>query len=152
EGGLQAFLDRTALLGETDNVQGNAGVRLMTLHAAKGLEFPVVFIAGVEEDLCPHVRSAEENDGLGEERRLFCVGMTPARERLVLARALTRFQFGQARVTQVSRFLGEIPAHLLRESLASGDASDAWRGARGAARPMRRDGRGDPGRSIRHWA
>ncbi|HYV86385.1 MAG TPA: UvrD-helicase domain-containing protein [Patescibacteria group bacterium] len=152
EGGLQAFLDRTALLGEADNVQGTAGVRLMTLHAAKGLEFPVVFIVGVEEDLCPHARAAEETDGLEEERRLFYVGMTRARERLILSRALTRFQFGQARVTEPSRFLGEIPAALLREGLAAGESSDTWRLERAAARLTRRMERGDPGRSIRHWA
>jgi DNA helicase-2/ATP-dependent DNA helicase PcrA len=152
EGGLRAFLDRTALLGETDNVQGQAGIRLMTLHAAKGLEFPVVFIVGVEEDLCPHVRAAEETDGLEEERRLFYVGMTRARERLILTRALTRFQFGQARVTEPSRFLGEIPAALLRESAAAGGTSDTWRLERAAARMSRRAAHGDPGRSIRHWA
>ena len=151
EGGLQAFLDRTALLGETDNVQGNAGVRLMTLHAAKGLEFPVVFIVGVEEDLCPHARAAEETDGLEEERRLFYVGMTRARQRLILTRALTRFQFGQARVTEPSRFLGEIPAALLRES-AAGEPADAWRLQRAGSRLSRRVAHGDPGRSIRHWA
>jgi ATP-dependent DNA helicase UvrD/PcrA len=152
EGGLRAFLDRTALLGETDNVQGQAGVRLMTLHAAKGLEFPVVFIVGVEEDLCPHVRAAEETDGLEEERRLFYVGMTRARERLILTRALTRFQFGQARVTEPSRFLAEIPATLLRENAAAGDPGDTWRLERAAARMSRRVAHGDPGRSIRHWA
>jgi DNA helicase-2/ATP-dependent DNA helicase PcrA len=152
EGGLQAFLDRTALLGETDNVQGHAGVRLMTLHAAKGLEFPVVFIVGVEEDLCPHVRAAEESDGLEEERRLFYVGMTRARERLILTRALTRFQFGQARVTEPSRFLREIPVTLLRESAAAGEPGDTWRLERAAARLTRRAAHGDPGRSIRHWA
>src|SRR5262245_51417806 len=103
EDGLQSFLDRTALLAETDNVRGSAGLRLMTLHSAKGLEFPVVFIVGVEDDLCPHLRSAEENDGLEEERRLFYVGMTRARERLLLTRSLTRFQFGQARTTEPSR-------------------------------------------------
>jgi DNA helicase-2/ATP-dependent DNA helicase PcrA len=153
EGGLQAFLDRTALLADTDNVQGSSGIRLMTLHAAKGLEFPVVFIAGVEDDLCPHLRSAEEHDGLEEERRLFYVGMTRAQDRLVLSRALTRFQFGQARPTEPSRFLAEIPAHLTRESIARGGPEDyAGRIGRAAERMARTLRRGDPGRTVGRWA
>jgi len=153
EDGLQSFLDRTALLAETDNVQGSGGVRLMTLHSAKGLEFPVIFIVGVEDDLCPHLRSAEENDGLEEERRLFYVGMTRARERLILTRAMTRFQFGQARTTEPSRFLLEIPARLLRENVAAGGPDDyAARIGRAAERMARTLRRGDPERAIRHWA
>jgi len=153
EDGLQSFLDRTALLAETDNVQGSAGIRLMTLHSAKGLEFPVVFIAGVEDDLCPHLRSAEEDDGLEEERRLFYVGMTRAREKLILTRAMTRFQFGQARAAEPSRFLLEIPARLLREIVATGGPDDyAGRIGRAADRMARNLRRGDPERAIRHWA
>jgi len=153
EDGLQSFLDRTALLAETDNVQGSGGVRLMTLHSAKGLEFPVIFIVGVEDDLCPHLRSAEEHDGLEEERRLFYVGMTRARERLILTRAMTRFQFGQARTTEPSRFLLEIPARLLRENVAAGGPDDyAARIGRAADRMARNHRRGDPERAIRHWA
>jgi DNA helicase-2/ATP-dependent DNA helicase PcrA len=153
EDGLQSFLDRTALLAETDNVQGSAGIRLMTLHSAKGLEFPVVFIVGVEDDLCPHLRSAEEHDGLEEERRLFYVGMTRARERLIMTRAMTRFQFGQARTTEPSRFLLEIPARLLRENAAAGGPDDyAARIGRAAERMGRNVRRGDPERAIRHWA
>ena len=116
EDGLAAFLDRTALLSDNDQVRGSAGVSLMTLHAAKGLEFPVVFITGLEEDLFPHARSTAEHDDIEEERRLFYVGMTRARERLVLTRALSRRVFGgEPRPTEPSRFLQEIPAHLLRE-------------------------------------
>ena len=133
EGGLTAFLDRTALLSETDNTQGSAGVRLMTLHSAKGLEFDTVFIVGVEEDLCPHLRAAENEADLEEERRLLYVGMTRARRRLVLSRAGTRFQFGQARTTEPSRFLQEIPATLLR--VRAEEAVERW--AR-PDRPVRR--------------
>ena len=161
EGGLQAFLDRTALLSETDNVQGSGGLRLMTLHSAKGLEFPVVFIVGVEDGLCPHVRAAEERDGVEEERRLFYVGMTRASRRLILSRALTRFQFGQARPAAPSRFLAEIPPLLINEEVAP--PGDDWaarldqvasqlerRGRRGHA--GRRDApRGDPRRPLPHW-
>jgi ATP-dependent DNA helicase UvrD/PcrA len=115
EGGLQAFLDRTALLSETENVQGTAGVRLMTLHSAKGLEYPVVFIAGLEEDLFPHARSTEQHEDIEEERRLFYVGMTRAKERLILTRALMRRLFGESRPSEPSRFLREVPRPLLRE-------------------------------------
>ena len=153
EGGLQAFLDRTALLSETDNVRGTAGLRLLTLHSAKGLEFPVVYIVGVEEDLCPHIRAAEEHDGLEEERRLFYVGMTRARRRLILSRSMTRFQFGQARATEPSRFLAEIPSHLLRVEDSGDDGSGfAGRLERAAARFGARARHGDSERSIRHWA
>ena len=115
EGGLQAFLDRTALLSEAENVQGTSGVNLMTLHAAKGLEFPIVFIVGLEEDLFPHSRSAENHDDVEEERRLFYVGMTRARSRLMLSRALMRRVFGETRPSEPSRFLQEVPPQLLRE-------------------------------------
>ena len=114
--GLRAFLDRAALLSETENVQGSAGVRLMTLHSAKGLEFPVVFITGLEENLFPHARSSGEHEDVEEERRLLYVGMTRARERLVLTRAAQRRLFGEPVTSVPSRFLQEIPRHLLRES------------------------------------
>jgi len=128
--GLQAFLDRAALLSETENVQGTSGVRLMTLHSAKGLEFPVVFIAGLEENLFPHSRSSEEHEHVEEERRLLYVGMTRARERLILTRALQRRLFGEPTPAEPSRFLLEIPERLLRESDLTDDAgagSDARR-------------------------
>ena len=162
EGGLQSFLDRAALISETDNVQGTGGLRLMTLHSAKGLEFPVVFITGVEEGLCPHVRSAEEHDGVEEERRLFYVGMTRAGRRLFLSRALSRFQFGQSRPAAPSRFLAEIPPHLMAEEATP--AGDAWaaRLDRVASQLERRGlsyraerrgpGRSDPRQPLRHWS
>jgi DNA helicase-2/ATP-dependent DNA helicase PcrA len=148
EGGLQAFLDRTALLSETDNTQGSAGVRLMTLHSAKGLEFPVVFIVGLEENLCPHARASDNAMDLEEERRLMYVGMTRARQRLYLSRALTRYQFGARKETDPSRFLREIPENLLREEMAAEPAL----GRPGPARFPRRPAAGDPGRALRHWS
>ena len=86
EASLNGFVDRLSLLSETDEEKGaeDAGVWLMTLHAAKGLEFPVVFIVGLEEGLFPHMRSRDDDDALEEERRLCYVGMTRARTRLVL--------------------------------------------------------------------
>jgi len=147
EGGLQAFLDRTALLSETENVQGTSGINLMTLHSAKGLEFPVVFIVGLEEDLFPHTRSVDEHEGVEEERRLFYVGMTRARERLILTRALTRRLFGEPRAAEPSRFLREVPAHLLRERVP--DDPYAARIMQAAGRMARR---ADAGREMRHWS
>jgi DNA helicase-2/ATP-dependent DNA helicase PcrA len=114
EDGLQAFLDRTALLSETENVQGSSGLRLMTLHSAKGLEFPVVFIVGLEENIFPHARSADVHEDIEEERRLLYVGMTRAMRRLFLTRAVRRRQYGEPVPTEPSRFLEEIPEHLLR--------------------------------------
>ncbi len=138
EDGLRAFLDRAALLSDTDNVQGTSGVRLMTLHAAKGLEFPVVFIGGLEEDLFPHARSAEEHDDMEEERRLFYVGMTRARERLVLGRALARRLFGEPRPSEPSRFLREVPGQLVQEALADDEHAPRLRAAaEGFARRLR---------------
>ncbi len=140
EDGLRAFLDRAALLSETENVQGTSGVRLMTLHSAKGLEFPVVFIAGLEENLFPHVRSSEGHEDVEEERRLLYVGMTRARECLVLTRALQRRLFGEPVPAEPSRFLQEIPVRLLRESDPEGDgeagdgAARLWNAAEAIAR------------------
>jgi len=131
---LEGFLDGVALMSDVDELkEAEARVTLMTLHSAKGLEFETVFIVGVEEDLCPHLRAAENEADLEEERRLLYVGMTRARQRLILSRAGTRFQFGQARTTEPSRFLQEIPATLLR--VQAEEAVERW--AR-SARPVRR--------------
>ena len=107
------FLDRVSLLSETEVVRGDAPVMLMTLHSAKGLEFDWIFLAGMEEGLVPHARSLQSDAGLEEERRLCYVGMTRARERLFLSFAQSRQVFGQRRLTEPSRFLGEIPREAL---------------------------------------
>ncbi|HUL75725.1 MAG TPA: UvrD-helicase domain-containing protein [Vicinamibacteria bacterium] len=106
---LAGFLDRAALLSETDRLRDDVPVLLMTLHAAKGLEFESVFVVGLEEGLLPHSRSQSDEDALEEERRLCYVGMTRAMERLHLSWARSRQVFGQRRTTEPSRFLGEIP-------------------------------------------
>jgi DNA helicase-2/ATP-dependent DNA helicase PcrA len=87
----------------------------MTLHCAKGLEFPIVFLVGMEEHLFPHAHSRDEEADVEEERRLCYVGMTRAKERLVLSRALSRRLFGRSQFNEASRFLSEIPTHLLRD-------------------------------------
>jgi DNA helicase-2/ATP-dependent DNA helicase PcrA len=113
---LTGFLDRAALLSETDRLRDDVPVLLMTLHAAKGLEFESVFIVGMEEGLLPHSRSLSGEDALEEERRLCYVGMTRAMERLHLSWARSRQVFGQRRLTEPSRFLSEIPPESLERS------------------------------------
>jgi DNA helicase-2/ATP-dependent DNA helicase PcrA len=115
EASIGGFVDRLSLLSETDEESGNreARVWLMTMHAAKGLEFPLVIIAGMEEGLFPHSRSAEDEDELEEERRLCYVGLTRAERKLILTSAARRRVFGEYQSTEPSRFLDEIPAELI---------------------------------------
>ena len=115
EASLGGFVDRLSLLSEADEESGskNAKVWLMTMHAAKGLEFPLVVIAGMEEGLFPHSRSSEEEDEIEEERRLCYVGMTRAERRLILTSAARRRVFGEYQATEPSRFLDEIPSELM---------------------------------------
>jgi len=107
---LEDFLERVALVSDTDELDTSAGyVSLMTFHNAKGLEFPVVFMVGMEEGVFPHMRSMEDLDDLEEERRLCYVGMTRARELLYLTHAGTRSLWGGISMNPMSRFLREIP-------------------------------------------
>ncbi len=124
-GTLRDFLEGVALLSETDKWERDEPrVTLMTMHAAKGLEFPVVFIVGLEEGILPHKRSIEQDDDVEEERRLFHVGMTRAMERLVLLHARERAVFGRPDVMVPSRFLDEIPAEAREdENLAPSSTS-----------------------------
>ena len=115
-GGLAGFLDRAALLSETDRLSDDVPVLLMTLHAAKGLEFESVFVVGLEEGLLPHSRSLTDSFGLEEERRLAYVGMTRARDALHLSWARSRQVFGQRRLTEKSRFIEEVPEELVEKS------------------------------------
>lgn len=114
EGSLEGFLAEVSLLSDQDTyVEGAQAVTLMTLHAAKGLEFPVVFLAGLEEETFPHVRSMQDAEQLDEERRLCYVGLTRAKERLFLSTAQSREFQGMRQPKKASRFLSEIPRHLL---------------------------------------
>ena len=124
EASLGGFVDRLSLLSEADEESGTreARVWLMTMHAAKGLEFPTVIIAGLEEGLFPHSRSAESVEELEEERRLCYVGLTRAQSHLVLTSAARRRVFGEYQSTEPSRFLDEIPAELV-ERIAPAYAS-----------------------------
>ncbi len=112
---LEGFLDKVSLITDVDLYEDKGDkVSLMTLHCAKGLEFPVVFIIGIEEGLLPHYRRGEELEDMEEERRLFYVGITRAKERLFLSRAERRLTFGVGRANLPSRFLNELPTELLR--------------------------------------
>jgi len=111
---LVEFLEQAALVADADAIDDAQGrVTLMTVHNSKGLEFPVVFLAGMEEGLFPHRRSLDDNDAVEEERRLCYVGMTRAREQLFLTRARRRHVFGAQTDNPPSRFLREIPSKLL---------------------------------------
>ena len=124
EAGVIDFLDQVALVSDVDEMEEKSGrVSLLTIHSAKGLEFPVVFLVGMEEGLFPHSRTLESQDDIEEERRLCYVGMTRARERLYLASARRRRVFGTQRFNSVSRFINEIdPAYLRYES----SGPDLW--------------------------
>jgi DNA helicase-2/ATP-dependent DNA helicase PcrA len=106
---LPDFLEEVALMSSVDSQSGGNKVTLMTLHAAKGLEFPVVFMVGMEEGILPHSRVFESGqDDLEEERRLCYVGMTRARQELHLSYAYSRLQFGNRNYNPVSRFIGDM--------------------------------------------
>jgi DNA helicase-2/ATP-dependent DNA helicase PcrA len=114
EGTLDAFLAHAALeAGEHQAIAGHDALQLMTVHAAKGLEFHAVFITGLEEGLFPHEQSAHEENGLEEERRLMYVAITRARRRLYLSHAQSRMLHGQVRYGIPSRFLDELPEQVL---------------------------------------
>ena len=126
EGTLADFLEQVALVADSDQIpDDDAGVvTLMTLHTAKGLEFPVVFLSGMEDGVFPHMRSLGNTKELEEERRLAYVGVTRARERLYVSRAVTRSAWGSPQWNPPSRFLDEIPVELIdwqrEESSTSG--------------------------------
>lgn len=128
------FLDHAALVADADSVDSDSQVTLLTLHNAKGLEFPIVFLAGLEEGLFPHSRSLNSEAQMEEERRLCYVGMTRAEKRLFLswARYRRRFGGGEQERSIKSRFLQEIPDHLIVDA---GPADEERHGARQAARP-----------------
>jgi DNA helicase-2/ATP-dependent DNA helicase PcrA len=114
EDALDRLLEETALVADQDSYEGDAdAVTLITLHAAKGLEFPVVFIAGLEEGLFPHSRALDDEKELEEERRLAYVGITRAKRRLFLSHAWRRSTWGMGQASVPSRFLLEIPAELM---------------------------------------
>ncbi len=114
---LDQFLDHAALIADTDDYDQRSQITLMSLHAAKGLEFPLVFLSGLEEGLFPHSRTMLNPDDIEEERRLAYVGMTRAMDQLILTRAVYRRRYGSdlPEASVPSRFLEEVPAPLIEE-------------------------------------
>ena len=112
---LAEFLERVSLVADTDDIpeHGSGVVTMMTLHTAKGLEFPVVFVTGWEDGMFPHMRALGDPTELSEERRLAYVGITRARQRLYVSRAKVRSSWGQPMLNPESRFLREIPQELI---------------------------------------
>jgi DNA helicase-2/ATP-dependent DNA helicase PcrA len=151
---IDEFLEQVALVADTDEIpeQAEDQVVLMTLHSAKGLEFPVVFLIGAEESVFPHVRALDNPDEMEEERRLAYVGITRARERLFVTHAWSRNLFGTTQYNPPSRFLDEIPAELtMAQGNVTGRSSYGRQSVRprdrgGSVPPFRRAGAGDPGR------
>jgi DNA helicase-2/ATP-dependent DNA helicase PcrA len=126
--GLDPFLERVALVSDQDTLDSNLNVpTLLTLHAAKGLEFPVVFIVGLSDGTLPHVRSFDDPESMQEERRLFYVGITRAKDRLFLILPLNRSAFGYSEPVDESRFLRDIPEDLIKDSPRSKKRSRATR-------------------------
>ncbi|MCP4416388.1 MAG: ATP-binding domain-containing protein, partial [Chloroflexi bacterium] len=110
---LGDFLEQISLVAETDNLEEDPqATTLLTLHAAKGLEFPVVFLTGLEDGVLPHSRSMEDSESLAEERRLFYVGITRAKDKVFITHAFRRTFYGETEVAIPSRFLQEIPEDL----------------------------------------
>ena len=125
---LAEFLDHAALVSDTDQYKADSRVTLMTLHSAKGLEFPLVILAGLEEGLFPLSRTLNEPDQMEEERRLCYVGLTRAMDTLVLARARYRRRYGNDMpdTSLPSRFLEEIPTHLIEDLSGAGRPASTW--------------------------
>jgi DNA helicase-2/ATP-dependent DNA helicase PcrA len=150
-GSLAAFLERVALVADADQIPDDHGgdgvVTLMTLHTAKGLEFPVVFLTGLEDSIFPHARSMSDPKELEEERRLAYVGITRARQRLYVSRAQVRSAWGAPMHNPASRFLDELPDELVdwRRTEA---AATSWNGPSTGGSPIRSSSsRTLPGRS-----
>jgi DNA helicase-2/ATP-dependent DNA helicase PcrA len=110
---MDEFIEQVSLVADTDDLDDDNRVVMMTLHSAKGLEYPVVFLIGLEEGVFPHIRALTEPDELEEERRLAYVGITRARERLFVSHAWSRNLFGSTQYNPPSRFLDEVPAELV---------------------------------------
>ena len=127
---ISDFLEDVALVSDQDTIETSANVpTLLTLHAAKGLEFPVVFIAGLNEGTLPHSRSFDDLEAMQEERRLLYVGITRAKDRLYLVYAQNRNAFGYPDPVNPSRFLSDIPDHLLDETISMRTASPSRLGS-----------------------
>ncbi|NTU83974.1 MAG: UvrD-helicase domain-containing protein, partial [Chloroflexales bacterium] len=134
EAQLPTFLEEVALVADVDKLDPEAdAVTCITLHQAKGLEYPAVFLIGLEDGLLPHSRSLDERDKLEEERRLLYVGMTRAKRRLYLCYAFRRTSFGRTNISTPSRFLADIPRELVKQPARRGAAAVSPQPGRGGA-------------------
>jgi DNA helicase-2/ATP-dependent DNA helicase PcrA len=148
---LEIFLESTALVADIDEWDEGAGaVTLMTLHTAKGLEFPAVFIVGMEDGVFPHMRSLGDPAELEEERRLAYVGITRAQDSLYLTSAWSRMLFGGSNYNPPSRFLGEIPDGLMEKAAKRERRSPAERAAAVGPRTTVEAAEIGPGDRVRH--
>ncbi|HET7089993.1 MAG TPA: UvrD-helicase domain-containing protein [Anaerolineae bacterium] len=161
---LAEFLEDVALVSDVDSLDDTQRVdapTLMTLHSAKGLEFPVVFITGLEEGVLPHARSLEDPDEMEEERRLAYVGITRAQDRVYLSYAFRRTAYGSSEVNAPSRFLSDIPTALLSGSMsfagatpraAAAQRAATWASAQRSSPPARpsREPAFRPGQRVKH--
>jgi len=154
---LEEFLQDVALIADQDTITDTNAPTLLTLHAAKGLEFGAVFIIGLDDGLLPHSRSFDNPEAMEEERRLFYVGITRAKDRLYLLRAIQRGGRGLAEETYPSRFLEDIPAHLLIGKRRSGRSPHSssqptrWSASSPTSRPAPViEARFRPGMRVRH--
>ena len=154
---LDSFLEEVALVSDTDDYEGTAAVpTLLTLHAAKGLEFGAVFIVGVEEGLLPHNRSFEDPDEMEEERRLAYVGITRAKDRLYLLHAFRRGSWGGSDMAERSRFLDDLPRHLIGGNSSMRNAhrrATSWGNDRSTRKPAASYGSRmefSPGQAVLH--
>src|SRR5262249_30866718 len=147
---IEEFLDHAALVSDADGYDESARITLMTLHAAKGLEFPLVFLCGLEEGLFPHSRTLLEMDDIEEERRLCYVGMTRAMDTLILSRAVYRRRYGTdlPEASVPSRFLEEVPGALIEE--IGGSKRRAWMGSYPASGRSRTGVSAPHGRDYEH--
>ncbi len=156
EGSLADFLEQVALVADADEIpegEDHGGmVTLMTLHTAKGLEFPVVFLTGLEDGIFPHMRAMTDPVELAEERRLAYVGVTRARQRLYLSRAITRSAWGAPSYNPPSRFLADVPEDLIRwereEPLRSSPSAGGYGAAPNLARAAERGERSAVARPV----
>ena len=153
--GLAAFLEGVALVSDVDDLKEKFDtVTLITLHQAKGLEFPVVFIVGMEDGILPHFKSIDDPAQLEEERRLCYVGITRAKKRVYLVRAFRRHLMGSSAVNRPSRFLQDIPSELITKSSVL-EGEDSWAHSTSEARDKSEELKGrvaefKPGDHVRH--
>jgi DNA helicase-2/ATP-dependent DNA helicase PcrA len=146
QGGLESFLEAVALVSDQDTLDTSANApTLLTLHAAKGLEFPIVFIVGLTDGTLPHMRSFDDPEAMQEERRLLYVGITRAKDRLYLVVPINRSSYGYLEPTEESRFLMDIPDELVAESSSenlgrrlrfSGQRPDIWKSPASNSAPI----------------